>query len=307
VTERCGETGVGAEAFPQRWGLADWLRLLRMSHWVKNAIVFPCVILAGRAGEGAQWRQSAWVFVAFCLASSGVYALNDVLDRDLDRLHPLKSRRPVAAGLLAPGTVVAVALLLAGAGLVVASAAAAPAVLCVGLYLGLNLAYSFRLKHIPVVDAGCVAAGFVLRAVAVVGVPGQSPAVWLLVASVFFLCAFVAISKRAADLALLRREGLGHGVVRVVDGYTDGCLRGLLVASALLTVSCYLGFTRTVVGPAGAIAALSCLPVAYCLFRLARLSLAGARREQINLVLSDARLLAAAAVWAGFWGWAALA
>lgn len=288
-------------------GAADWLRLLRMSHWVKSAIVFPCVVLAGRADDIALWRQALWVFAAFCLASSGVYALNDILDRDVDRLHPLKSRRPLAAGLFAPGVVAAVAALMACAGLAVARVAAAPATLCVGLYLVLNLAYSLKLKHVPVVDASCVAAGFVLRVVAVVGAPGSSPRAWLLAASVFSLCFSVAVSKRAADLALLRLEGVGNGAVRLADGYTHRRLRGLLAVSALLTILCYLGLSRTVGGSAGAFAELSCLPVAYCLFRLARLSLAGPRHEQIRLVLTDVRLVTAVVAWAGFWAWAAVA
>ena len=307
MTDQSRDASGGECVTPQRRLAAEWLRLLRLPHWAKNALVFPLVVLAGRAGDAALWLQAAWVFVAFCLASSGVYALNDLLDRDVDRLHPLKSRRPVAAGYFAAGTVVATAVLLACAGLAVALAAAAPAALCVALYLGLNLAYSFRLKHVPVIDASCVAAGFVLRTVAVAGAPGESLRAWLLAASVFFLCFFVAVSKRAADLALLRLEGLGNGAPRIADGYTYRRLRGLLAVSAVLTILCYLGFSRTVGGPVGPAAQWSCLPVAYCLLRLAQLSLAGGRQEQIDLVRTDARLIAAVAIWAGLWAWAVFA
>jgi len=287
---------------PQARALGDWLRLLRLPHWAKNGIVFPAVLLAGRAAEPAAWQQAAWVFAAFCLASSSVYAVNDLLDCQADRLHPSKCRRPVAAGRCGVGTAVWTAVLLALAALGLAVRAAAPAAICVLAYLALNLAYSLRLKHVPIADGGCIAAGFVLRLVASLGVPGPDLRQWLLLASVFLLCLCVALAKRTADLRLLMGGASGVPSGLGLDGYTPGSLRLLLPAVAAATVLVY-GLFAWVAGSGTVLPMLTLLPVLFSLFRLARLSTAGVYVEQIDLVRSDGRLLASALAWLALWGW----
>lgn len=292
---------------PARAGtaLGDWIRLLRIPHWIKNAIVFPALLLAGQAHAGVAWHQALWVFAAFCLASSGVYALNDVLDQGTDRVHPSKCRRPLAAGRLQSGAVCWAAVLLAGAGLVFASLAQTPALLCVGSYLVLNAAYSLFLKHVPIVDACCVAAGFVLRVVAVTGMTAAAPVGGLLPASVFCLCFFVALAKRAADLRALAAATPGGRAALRVDGYTGARLLGLLWVGAAVT----LGLYATLAGVAAAarpLLWLTVLPVAYSLVRLVRLSTAGAYTEQVGLLRSDRRLVAATALWLALWIWGVL-
>lgn len=285
--------------------LLDWARLLRLPHWVKNAIVFPALLLAGRARDGAAWQQALWVFAAFCLASSAVYALNDVLDQEADRAHPLKRSRPVAAGRLPDVAVYGAAALLALAGFVPAAVARPPAALCVGLYLALNVAYSLRLKHVPVVDAACIAAGFVFRVVAVTGLPAETAQEILLLASVFGLCFFVALAKRAVELrALAAGRANGRSVLRV-DGYTRPGLRCLLWLGAVLTLALYGLFAATVTA-SRAVALASCVPVAYSVARLARLSVAQAYDEPVGLLRSDRRLVVAAVLWLALWVWIAL-
>lgn len=286
---------------------AEVLRLLRTPHWVKSAIVFPVVVLAGQAGDAAAWVQALWSFIAFCLASSGVYALNDLLDRDLDRLHPLKCHRPIAAGRLTPPLALATALGAALGGLAVAVACCQPpAAWCVLIYLGLNLAYSLRLKHVPVVDAACVATGFVLRALALGGLPGGSLRGWSLCGSVFALCYFVAVTKRVADsLALGRAAAVGAERPNLMDGYTPNRLRRLSQVSRAATVLCY-GVLVMTCGPQMPVAMLSALPVAYCLWRMGRLALGGVTVEQIDLVKADPGLIAGGLVWAALWAWIAL-
>lgn len=281
----------------------DILRLLRPAHWVKNAIVFPAVVLAGHGREALFWVQAVRAFGVFCLASSAVYAFNDVFDREADRLHPAKRLRPVAAGRLTPRLALTAALALA-AGAMAAALAAGPLLAgCAAGYLALNLAYSLRLKRVPVADAACVAAGFLLRAVSVYGIPTGAAREGLLSASIFALCFFTAVSKRAHDQAVAAAPGAGGGAQTFGNGCGPAGLRRLLVVSGAATLASYGLFALTV-GPGRAGALLSVLPVAYCLWRLGVLSGAGVRVEQIDLVRADVRLLAAGVVWAGLWVWA---
>ena len=297
---------VDESAAPPMRGVADWLRLLRLPHWAKNGMVFPAVLLAGRATEPAAWAHAGWVFVLFCLASSSVYAVNDLLDCQADRLHPTKRWRPLAAGRCSLGTAVWTAVLLALAALVLAVVwAAPPAALCVLAYLALNLAYSLRLKHVPFVDGCCIATGFVLRLVASLGAQGLDLRQGLLLASVFLLCLCVALAKRTVDLRLVTRGGPGSPSVPGLDGYTPAALRVLLPATAAATVLVY-GLFAWVAGSGTVLPMLTLLPMVFSLYRLSRLSTAGVYAEQIDLVRSDARLLVAALVWLAMWGWIGL-
>jgi decaprenyl-phosphate phosphoribosyltransferase len=143
------------------------VRTARPKQWGKNVLVFAAPGAAGVLSEADELGRTLAAFVAFCLAASGTYFLNDALDADADRRHPTKRHRPVAAGLVSTGMAKGVA-----AGLiVVALAVAAPfnsgkLTLVVGGYVALTVSYSLWLKHEPVVDLGAVAAGFVLRAIA---------------------------------------------------------------------------------------------------------------------------------------------
>ncbi len=294
-------TGVHGLA-PRVRALADWLRLLRLPHWAKNAMVFPAVLLAGRAVDPLAWRQAVWGFAVFCLASSSVYVANDLFDCQADRLHPSKRRRPLAAGRCGARVAVWTAALLALSALALAVWAPAPTAVCVLAYLALNLAYSLRLKHVPIVGGCCIATGFALRLVGSLGAPGLELRQWLLLASVFLLCFSVALAKRTADLRLLTggmpMTPAGSGS----DGYTVDALRCLLPASIVATILVY-GLFVWVVGQGVGLPLLTLLPVVFSLLRLARLSTTGAYAEQIDLMRSDGRLLAAVSVWLALWGW----
>jgi hypothetical protein len=143
------------------------LRTARPKQWAKNVLVFAAPGAAGVLNEPDELARTLVAFVAFCLAASGTYFLNDALDADADRHHPVKRFRPIAAGHLGVGTakVIAVVLMLAALG-VSAPFNSGKLALVVGGYIAITVSYSLWLKHEPVVDLGAVAAGFVLRAIA---------------------------------------------------------------------------------------------------------------------------------------------
>jgi 4-hydroxybenzoate polyprenyltransferase len=204
----------GRSATGSLWGL---IRSARPRQWQKNVLVFlPFVFTAGQAWRPLDWQTwlplLAWTiaaFVAFSLVSSAGYLINDVRDRDGDRLHPRKRLRPIAAGEVPAQAAVGAAVLLVIAGVLVALAVRPALALVVGAYIVVMVAYSIRLKHVVVLDLLTVASGFVLRAVGgavAIAVP-VSP--WLFTVTLLGAL-FIVINKRRHEIVLLGGDAAGH-------------------------------------------------------------------------------------------------
>ena len=205
------------------------LRTARPKQWLKNVLVFAAPGAAAVLDQGRELGLTLIAFVAFCLASSGVYFWNDLLDVEADRKHPTKRDRPIASGDIPLAAAKAVSLVLPLAALGVAALTGRwQTVAVVGVYLAVNLAYNLGLKHVPVVDLVAVASGFVLRAGAgavAVDVPMSR---WFVLVTTFGSL-FIVVGKRYAELNEL---GTGAGTRSTLDTYTVGYLR------ILLSVSC---------------------------------------------------------------------
>lgn len=181
---------------------ADWLRLLRWHHGVKNLFVLAAPFFGGRLLEVGLWLPLFWALLAFSLCASGVYAGNDAADRDSDRRHPRKRLRPVAAGKIRPrhATLAAAGLAVGGLGLA-AALCPPPVVPLLVTYLVLNLIYSGEAKNWPVLDLLFIASGFVLRVLVGAAATATPVSAWLLacvIASTLFLAAAKRRSERSA-------------------------------------------------------------------------------------------------------------
>jgi len=173
------------------------IRLMRPHQWLKNAFVFAGLLFAHAWDNAELLQRTALAFAAFCCLSSLVYILNDWRDRADDALHPTKRLRPLASGAVSPSAALALATALGIAG--VAFAANNPTLLLLlALYVALNLAYSWRLKHVPVVDVSIIASGFMLRLLAGTTAVGIPPSRWLLLTGLF-IALFLGFSKRKAE------------------------------------------------------------------------------------------------------------
>lgn len=218
-----------------------YIRLARPRHWVKNAFVLTGLLFGHVAGDPAYVAAALAATAAFCLVSSAVYALNDVLDRDSDRAHPDKSGRPVACGAISPGAALAFATLLVFAGLALGAWAGPRVAAILAAYAAMNVAYSAGLKRVPVLDVAVIAAGFLLRILAGTAGIGIEPSRWLLACGLL-LTLFLGFSKRRAELARLAGEAAGHRPVLGVyslaflDGAVLFCAGGLLAAYAMYTI-----------------------------------------------------------------------
>jgi decaprenyl-phosphate phosphoribosyltransferase len=213
------------------------LRTARPKQWVKNVLVFAAPAAAGVLSEPAQFARTMVAFVAFCLAASGTYFLNDAMDAEADRLHPTKRHRPVAAGYITATQAKVVAVVL----IVAALAISAPfntgrLVGVVGAYVVVTVSYSLWLKHEPILDLGAVAAGFGLRAIA----GGYATGVEL---SNFFLIVvgagslFIVAGKRHAELATLGDSSTSHRAT--LGEYSDSFLNYVRAVTSGVAITGY--------------------------------------------------------------------
>lgn len=211
------------------------VRIARPRQWVKNILVFAA---PGAAGVLTQWHAALLAlgaFGIFCIAASGTYFLNDALDADADRAHPTKRWRPVAAGVVSvPLAVVTGGLLLALAIGLGGWMAGWQLAVVIAVYGAVATAYSLRLKHEPVIDLACVAAGFVLRAIAGGVATGVPLSDWFLIVASFGSLLVVA-GKRSSE-----QGEHGHGAHRpILEEYPPAFLRSVRLLAAAVTVTAY--------------------------------------------------------------------
>lgn len=245
---------------------AALVRQARPKQWAKNLLVFAAPGAAGVLSEWSSLWRAGVIFVAFCLASSGTYFWNDLLDADSDRNHPTKQHRPIASGAipLGIGRLAGTVLLLAGIGL--AATTRWQAALVVAGYVALTSMYSAVLKHIAVVDLVAVAAGFVLRAVAGAAATDVQMSKWFSLTT-SFASLFIVAGKRYAELRDLGDDAQTRSTL---DDYSLGFLRIVLSVScgAAMVTYCIWAFdTREAAGSTWPFYELSIIPMATALLR----------------------------------------
>lgn len=214
------------------------LRALRPEQWAKNVFVLAPVVFA-RQWDADSLTRAGLAFALFCAVSSAVYLMNDVRDREADRVHPTKRRRPIAAGELGVGVALAASAVLALGGVAGAwfalGSRATTAVLVV--YLLIQAAYSLGLKRIVVVDVLCIASGFVLRLLAGGFAVDVHPSRWILACTIF-LALFLALCKRRHEVVALGDDAAEHR--EILSEYPLPLLDQLISA---LTAATIVGYT----------------------------------------------------------------
>lgn len=272
------------------------LTAMRPRQWVKNLLVVAVPLAAGDFLEPTVLARTVLAFVALCAAASAVYLTNDVLDRDADRNHPKKRFRPIAAGTVSVRTAVITAVLLAAAAVVVPAAVGAGqlSLLIVG-YLALQVVYVFWAKHQPVLDLACVAAGFVLRAVAGGIASNISISNWFLTVTAA-VALFVVAGKRYSELVT---HGHESGTRQGLKGYSEGYLRFVWgVAVGIAVVFYTLWAAELGDGGSAMWARFSVIPFVLLLLRYARDIDSGAAEAPEDLVWGDRVLQALGVLWA---------
>jgi len=228
--------------------VGDWIALARPRQWSKNLLLYAAFLFtAGDAWEFGErealtlFGRATLAFVAFCALSSAGYLLNDVRDTALDREHPRKRLRPVAAGRIHPVRAVRGAWLLVAPGLALGTPLGAPFVAAAVAYLAGTVAYTLAMKRIPLVDVIAVAGLFALRALAGALAIGVDASAWILVCT-FAGALFVAGVKRQQEQWLLGSDAPAHR-----ETLTGGSRwpRRVVAAAGVATAALYLAYTLT--------------------------------------------------------------
>ncbi len=285
----------GAAAQPSL--LAALVRTARPKQWTKNVLVLAAPAAAGVLDEPTEVWHVALAFVAFCLAASGTYCLNDALDAHADRQHPVKKFRPIAAGHATEGQAKVAAAVLITAGLLVAAPVNGGALLAVvASYVAIQLAYNLWLKHEPVLDLAAVASGFVLRAIA------GGVAADVVISDWFLIVAggaslFIVTGKRHAEQVELGTESHHHR--RALAEYSYAFLGHVrsIAASVTITAYCLWAFERANSIGNETLFRLSIIPFVLAILRYALVVEQGRGGAPEEVILADRELQVLGLLW----------
>ncbi|AVL99275.1 decaprenyl-phosphate phosphoribosyltransferase [Gordonia iterans] len=228
----------GKVAGPPKNLVTGLIKALRPRQWVKNVLVLAAPLAAGAdtLTDADKMANVGIAFVAFCLAASSIYLINDALDVEADRAHPTKRFRPIAAGVVPRNLAFALAIALIAGSIAVSFVANWQTAVTIAVYIGIQLGYCFGLKHQAVVDICIVSSGFLLRAIAG-GVAAEIElSKWFLLVMAFGSL-FMAAGKRYAELQLAERTGAK--IRKSLEYYTTTYLRFVWTLSATAVVLCY--------------------------------------------------------------------
>lgn len=222
--------------------MKSFIKEMRPKQYTKNIFVFVAPLFAGKLLQWDVAVQSLLAFVAFSCTASVVYIINDIADREKDRQHPVKCHRPIASGDLS----------------VVSALLGACVLLCIAAYISyqlnmelgaillayfvMNLAYSFRLKHVVIVDVLIIAMGFVLRAFAGVTATGVGATSWF-VLCIFMLSMFLALAKRRGELELLRNSQKKQR--KVLKNYSINLIDQIMAVVSAIMLTSYALFAQS--------------------------------------------------------------
>lgn len=222
------------------------IRSLRPKQWTKNLIIFAPALFAQKIHEPKLLLEAFLCFIAFCLASSAVYIFNDIVDAPSDRNHPTKSKRPIASGAISPQLATTVAIVACSIGLGLSFVVRPAVCVIVCIYLLLQAAYVRVLKNVSLIDIGCIASGFVLRAVAGAAAVSVPASAWFLLCTAL-VSLFIALEKRRQELrtlegnAVLCRKVLKDYSMELVTRLESLILSGLFLSYVLYTILSWHG------------------------------------------------------------------
>ncbi len=223
-----------------RGRLVALLVAVRPRQWTKNLLLFAGVMFSLNLGSATLLMRACVGFAIFCLLSSAVYLVNDVIDADQDRRHPHKRCRPVASGQLSSGFALSVAWLLAGLGIAGALVLSVSFAAIALSYFALMILYSKWLKRVAPLDVLIISVGFVLRAVAGAVVVDVAISQWLVVCTTF-LALFLALCKRRHELTSLGSGAGDHR--RALRAYSPALLDQFIILAATSAVMSYTLYT----------------------------------------------------------------
>jgi len=213
------------------------IEALRPNQWIKNLSLFAAAILTGQLFNPEVFSASIWGFICFCLLSSSSYLINDLLDIDKDRLHPVKKNRPIARGAISKNNTVLISVFLAISGLFIALSINSAFFLAAIVFILIQYSYSLFIKKKALLDILGIAFFFILRTFAGEIATGYHLPIWIMLA-VIFLALFIASGKRRSEL-----YNTGKTTRKALEGYNKSLLSFYTTIFAVCTLISYAMFT----------------------------------------------------------------
>lgn len=222
--------------------LSSIIKLMRPHQYIKNCFIFLPLFFAAQITNTALLLNAVVAFLAFSLTASAIYVLNDYHDVEDDRRHPEKKNRPLATGVItkAQALIIMVLLLVAGTALMASVSFTAMAILLA--YVTMNIAYSFHLKHVAILDVTIIAIGFVLRIFVGSAVTDIPLSMWIVIMT-FLLALFMALAKRRDDVLIYLDTG--KKVRQAIDGYNLQFLDTAMAIMASVVIVAYTIYTTS--------------------------------------------------------------
>jgi len=274
-----------------------FLQIMRPLHWTKNMFVFAGLIFGHKLNVPSAIGRAIGGFACFCLAASAVYILNDIIDRQSDRLHPEKCKRPIASGRMSIGSAVVFAVLCAAAAIIAAFLLGQAFASIILIYIVLMVFYSLLLRRVMILDCVVIATGFCLRAVAGAVVVDVFISPWLIICT-FALCLFMAFGKRRSEIAML--QGDSELFRNTLGGYTTELLAHMIDVTSGLAVVCFLLYAmddRTLQTFGNNHLVYTTPLVLYCIFRFSSLIQTGKYLGPVEFILHDLPFQIGFVVW----------
>jgi len=231
--------GTATDAVPGRSLALHLFLALRPTQWTKNLVIFAGLLFGKRLFDAPAVVEAVSAFAVFCILTGAVYLVNDIADRESDRLHPLKARRAIASGALPVPVAAGAALALGAVGLAAAYLIGRNFAAVAAAYVVLQILYSSRLKHIVIIDVLTIAIGFVLRAAAGAVAVHVQISHWLLVCTIL-LALFIGLAKRRHEIVLLAGGATSHRpILGEYSAYLLDQMIGVVTASTLISYVFY--------------------------------------------------------------------
>lgn len=278
----------------KRGFLFNILKLMRPKQWIKNLFVFAPLLFSYSFAEAGKIEKSILTFILFSLISSTVYVMNDILDVESDRVHPKKKLRPIASGAIKVPQAIGALIVLLLVSLIGSYFVDIKLFAVIVLYLINNLLYSFKIKHIVIVDIVSIAIGFILRITAGALVIDVKLSGWIILCT-FFISLFLGFEKRRNELVKLSGKAGEHR--KILEDYSEDLLTQYSNISITCTLVCYAIYTF-VAYPANNYMMFTNIFVVYGLFRYKYLAdKKGTGGSPTEAVLTDKTIMIDVLLW----------
>lgn len=216
--------------------------LVRPHQYVKNLFIFLPLFFVGKIGDVGLLVNACIAFVAFSLTASAIYILNDYKDIESDQSHPKKRHRPLASGTVSIRHALILMVLLLSVGLLIMAGVSMQSLGLLSIYLALNIAYTFYLKHVAILDVSTIAVGFVIRILVGSTATGVPLSMWIVIMT-FLLALFMALAKRRDDMIIYLDTG--EKTRKVIDGYNIQLIDSAMMIMASVVIVSYILYTTS--------------------------------------------------------------